>query len=226
MATTHHESTFHGRRHGPGSAGTRMTPEEFDALGPSDFVKGYNYELIRGVLVATPPVSAAEVDPNDELGYLLRAYRETHEKGAALDATLPERHVAGTPNRRRCDRAVWAGLGRQPDLVRDVPTIVIEFVSPSRRDVMRDYEEKRDECLSAGVVEHWVIDRFRRTMTVYRKSRIGHTFQIVTEAQNYETALLPGFVLPLARLLARADRWKKTRPRPNLEPPAGGTTND
>ena len=119
--------------------------------------------------------------------------------------------------------AVWTGLGRLPDTDRDTPTILVEFVSKARRDVLRDYEWKRDEYLAAGVREYWVIDRFRRVMTVYRPGAFGPTHQIVTEPQTYETELLPGFVLPLARLLARADQWNRPRPKRTRKPPAGET---
>ena len=187
-----------------------MTVAEFDALPPSRFVKGYRYEVIHGVLVVTPPVSIEEADPNDDLGYLLRTYQETNPQGKALDLTAPERTVPRNPNRRRCDRAVWAGLGYFPDVDRDVPAIVIEFVSSGRRDALRDYEEKHNEYLAAGVKEYWIIDRFRRIMTVYRKGLAGPTYEIVTETQSYQTGLLPGFVLPLSRLLAKADDGTRT----------------
>ncbi len=207
-------------RFGPGSAGMLMTPEQFDATPPSEWVKHYRYELLHGVLVVSPPPGAGERDPNDELGYLLRAYGENHPQGATLDATLPEQTLPFGAERRRADRTVWAGLGRIPDTERDVPTILIEFVSKRRRDALRDYEQKRDEYLAAGVKESWVIDRFRRIMTVYRQGNVGPTHEIISETQSYETALLPGFALPLARLLSRADQWKKTRPR--TPPPAEG----
>jgi Uma2 family endonuclease len=204
-----------------------MSPEEFDAIEPTGFEGGYRYEVINGVLVVTPPVGAAEADPNDELGFLLRTYRGSHPQGQALDATMPERTVPGTPHRRRCDRAVWAGLGRLPETSCDVPAIVIEFVSVSRSDALRDYEQKRDEYLEAGVKEYWIIDRFRRIMTVYRPGLMGPTYQVVAESQTYRTDLLPGFELPLARLLGRADLWirqrKRTAPKPSEPKPAGET---
>lgn len=217
-------------RFGPYSAGNRMTAEEFDALPTSRFVKGYRYEVINGVLIVTPPVNIGEADLNDELGHLLRTYRETSPQGKALDRTAPERYVPGTPNRRRCDRAVWAGLGRVPDVDRDVPVIAVEFVSSAKRDSLRDYEAKRDEYLAAGVQEYWIIDRFRRIMTVYRKGLAGPTYEIVTETQSYRTELLPGFVLPLSGLLAKADDWTRARldrrnskDKPTPTPPSGGT---
>jgi Uma2 family endonuclease len=220
MATTRHNPVFARLRIGPRSAGMLMTPEEFDATPESAWDDRYRYELINGVLVVTPVPANAAVDPNEELGYLLRSYQEHHPLGASLDATLPERHVP-TTNRRRADRVIWAGLGRIPDPEVEVPTIVIEFVSASRRDHRRDHEAKRAEYLGVGVREYWIIDRFQRKMTVCGNRPDGIVEVIVPESGTYETDLLPGFVLPLARLLARADRWpaKKRRKR---RPPAPG----
>ncbi len=158
-----------------------MSPEEFDTRPAWHWDDRYRYELINGVLVVTPPVADAEADPNDELGYLLRVYRETHPNGASLDATMPERTVPTTAKRRRCDRALWVGLGRVPDTRVDVPAIVVEFVSQSRLDALRDYEQKRDEYLRAGVKEHCIIDRFWRIMTVYRQGTFGPTHEIIHE---------------------------------------------
>lgn len=203
-------------RLGPRSAGLPMTPAEFDALPVSAFVDHLRYELIRGVLVVTPPPDIAERDPNEELGHLLRLYCENHPQGSSLDVSVSEHTVPTTENRRRCDRAIWAGLGRMPDVETDVPTIVVEFVSRSRRDAQRDYEEKLREYLAAGAREYWIIDRFRRIMTVHRNGPEGVVTQTIRESETYQTAPLPGFQLPLARLLATADRWtpKKRRRRP------------
>lgn len=180
-------------------AGMLLTPEEFDAV--SDWDEDYRYELIHGVLVVTPPPLDAEVDPNDELGHWLRKYQQEHPQGAALDLTLPERTVR-TPTSRRCaDRVAWAGQGRRPDTRREVPTIVSEFVSQGRRDHQRDYVEKRQEYRDAGVQEYWIMDRFRRILTVVRPQSEA----VITEVETYRPALLPGFELPFGRLLALAD---------------------
>lgn len=199
-------------RFGPRSAGITMTAEDFDAIPPGSCARGYRYELINGVFVVSPAVSIEEGDPNDELGHMLRQHQETHPEGSAIDATVPERDVSAMGQRRRCDRAIWVGLGRLPDVKTDVPAIVVEFVSADRRDILRDYEQKRDEYLAAGVKEYWIIDRFRRIMTVYRPGRLGPKHQIVAESATYTTKLLPGFDLPLARLLERADRWNRKKP--------------
>ena len=184
------------------SNGMLLTPEEFDAV--VDYDETYAYELIRGVVIVNPIPSEAESDPNEELGRLLRNYQESHAS-ATLDKTLSERYVRTPDSRRRADRVIWAGLGRVPDPRRDVPTIAVEFVSKRRRDQRRDYEEKRREYLAIGVAEYWIIDRFRRTMTIYRP---GLTEKVVRENGTYRTEVLPGFELELARPFAVADEWR------------------
>lgn len=202
------------RRIGPRSSGLSMTPAEFDRARVAERHRFYRFELIRGVLIVTPPPGNAEIDPNQELGYLLLLHRDSPTQVSRLDLTLPEQTLFVGENRRRCDRALWIGLGRTPDTEADFPTIIVEFVSGSRRDCI----EKLGDYLAAGVREYWIIDRFRRIMTVYRG---GTPEPIVIPADGtYRTQLLPGFDLPLHRLLARADLWPaKTRPR---RPPAAG----
>ena len=86
-----------------------------------------------------------------------------------------------------------------------------------KRNWLRDYEEKRREYLALGVAEYWVIDRFRRTMTVYRNPPRVPAEQVVAENEVYRTDLLPGFELPLAQILAVADDWK-TRKEAEVSP--------
>ncbi len=189
---------------GPDDNGLLMTPEEFDEI--TDFDEGYQYELIRGVLVVNPPAGVGERDPNEELGHLLRTYQEAHP--GVIDATVYEQYVRTLESRRLADRVIWIGLGRIPNPRQDVPTIVVEFVSKRRRDRLRDYVDKRDEYLAIGVTEYWVIDRYRRTMTVFRPEQRKSEPHVLAEDAIYQTPLLPGFELPLGRLLGRADRWQ------------------
>lgn len=187
---------------GPESNGMLMTPEEFDAV--EDAERGYRYELIRGVVIVTPPADEGQRGPNEELGRLLLNYRDGHPLGAALDDTLPENYVRVEDDWRIADRVIWCGLGRRPDARTDAPTIAVEFVSAGTRNRRRDYVEKRRQYLRRGVKEYWIIDRFRRRMTVVFAD---DSERFVEEADTYSTPLLPGFELPLARLLAVADRW-------------------
>lgn len=190
-------------RLGAESNGLILSPAEFDSIEDRD--EHFTYELIRGVVVVTPIPFEAEGDPNEELGRWLRNYKADDPRGGVLDRTLSERYVfLPDGSRRKANRLIWCGLGRLPKPKTDVAAIVAEFVSRRRRDWRRDYSEKRREYLAIGVREYWVIDRFRRTMTV---SFLDGTERLVTERDIYETPLLPGFQLPLQRLLAIADEW-------------------
>jgi Uma2 family endonuclease len=195
---------------GPESNGVTMTPRQFDR---AEFVEGWRYELINGVLIVTPPPLPNERDPNEELGYLFRVYRNTHLQGGAV-RTMPEHTVRTGANRRRADRVIWIGLRRVPT-ANDPPNIIAEFVSKGRRNWRRDYEAKRDEYMAIGVNQYWVIDRFERTVTVFYLKGGKTRKHVFREDQTFKTDLLPGFELPLARLFSLADQW------PEEESPEG-----
>ena len=199
-------------RVGPESAGILMTPEEFDAV--TEFVEPFNYELIHGVLVVTPMSSRSERSPNELLGIWLYLDQQ-QPSGACLVDTLYEDYVATRGNRRRADRVIWAArAGFRPDPSRDVPTIVVEFVSSGKAAFLRDFIEKRDEYLQAGVVEYWVVDRFRRTLTIFTREPGVPGERVIHEDEVYRPAVLPGFELPLKELLIAADKWDAANPSP------------
>ncbi|HEY3965397.1 MAG TPA: Uma2 family endonuclease [Planctomycetaceae bacterium] len=189
-----------GRRHN----GMRMTPEEFDAISECDEL--YSYELINGVLIVSPFASRHERGLNDALSQMLRNYADLHP---GVLETVFEEYIRVKNGRRRADRVIWVGMGHPPDPERDVPTIVIEFVSQRRRDWIRDYIEKKEEYLSLGVVEYWVISRFDRTLTVFTSGKTGIEERVVTEHEIFNTSLLPGFDLPLDKLLPSQEQRKQ-----------------
>jgi Uma2 family endonuclease len=182
--------------------GIRMTPEEFDAV--EDFDPQFRYELVEGIVIVSPAPDISERSPNDELGYLLRRYQNEHPQGRVIDDTAFEQYIRVQNGRRLADRPIWTGLGRKPDVKTDMPTVAVEFVGKRRRDWRRDHVDKRHEYAAAGVDEYWVIDRFRRIMTVC----CGESEVIVIESgATYTTHRLPGFELPLDRLLAASDPY-------------------
>lgn len=195
--------------YGPRDAGIPMTLDEFDA---AEFELGWRYEIIRGVLIVSPSPLEEERDANEELGHMLRNYRETHPQGRALDLTLPEHNLRTHTQNRRCDRVIWAGLARRPrtrdeHTERDVPTITVEFPSARPADQRRDYDEKQQEYRDLGVREYWLIDRFSRRMTAFHWRGQRWVKRTLGEKDVYRTPLLPGFELPLARLFERMDEY-------------------
>ncbi len=70
---------------GPRDAGRPMTLDEFEE---AEYELGHRYELIHGVLVVTPSPLEEERDANEELGYSLRYYRDTHPEGNRRNSLL------------------------------------------------------------------------------------------------------------------------------------------
>jgi Uma2 family endonuclease len=192
---------------GPTSSGLSMSREEFEAIEYDDCEPGYRYELINGVVVVSPPPGDAGQGPNELLGHWLWDYQQRHPNGKILDISMMERAVRTKVGIRVVDRAIWLGFGRVIQSKRDLPTIIVEFVSAGKRAWVRDYEEKRVEYQALGAKEYWVIDRFRRTMTVYYQAPVDPAERVVNENEIYTTPLLPGFELPLKQLLQLADQY-------------------
>src|SRR5206468_4647584 len=63
------------------------------------------------------------------------------------------------------------------------------FVSEGRRNWLRDYETKRDEYETCGVLEYWVFDRFDRTLTVYKRHGNKFRKRVYRETSVYTTDL-------------------------------------
>jgi Uma2 family endonuclease len=183
-----------------------LSPEEFDAV--EDWDELFSYELIHGVVIVNPIPSEGEADPNENLGFLLRYFQATHSAGSILDLTLSERYVnLPDGSRRKPDRVIWTGLGRRPDPDRDVPSIVVEFVSKRKRDRQHDLIVKRGEYLALGVQEYWIIDRLSGELLVVTPN----AEQIVLRDQTYTSPLLPGFLMPLASLIDLSDKWRAAK---------------
>lgn len=189
------------------SAGKTMSPAEFDAIVDCDEL--YNYELVHKVVAVHELPEDAIAAANDMLGYWLRRYEDEHVSGSTLNATLFNQHLYTPDSRFLVHRVVWAGLDHWPRPRKDPPSIVVDFVSLKRPAGLDPRIEKRQEYLALGVKEYWIIDRFRRTMTVYKGGPDAPQEQVLTEKETYKTDRLPGFELPLAHLLAAADKWKE-----------------
>lgn len=176
------------------STGSLMTPEEFDA---AEFEEGWRYQLINEVLIVSPSSLPQERDPNQELRSMLRVYGHDHPQGSSLDVTLSEETVYTTPNRRRADRVIWAGLGRLPT-PDDPLTIIVEFVSEGRANRRRDYETNRAEDRALGVREDWIFDRFERTLTVVVFGPNGDQMRVLRRTRPTPRRFCPDSSFPLS----------------------------
>ncbi len=192
-------------RIGPADHGRLMRPDEFvEAEGQDERI----YELGRG------RVSVVEIPKKRHMLHVasvrdqLHAYKsanpgriEVIASGSECKIIIPtlssERHpdlaVYLTPPPEKEDEEFW---------IRWVPELVVEVVSPSSRD--RDYDQKPEEYLRAGVKEYWIIDADMRALVVLRRSRSRWIETKVTSPAIYRTRLLPGLAFSIASVFQTA----------------------
>jgi Uma2 family endonuclease len=90
---------------------------------------------------------------------------------------------------------------RRPDdtsLIDGVPVLVVEILSPN--DTLENTEEKIDSYLEAGVPLVWIINPYRRTVTVHQPGEKPVLFNSSQELSGEPH--LPGFRVPVADLFA------------------------
>jgi Uma2 family endonuclease len=136
---------------------------------------------------------------------MLRLYADRHPQGKKFLYTASEQTIRTLHSRRRADRVIWIGLGRMPRERTDTPTVAVEFVSPGRRSRVRDYTAKRAEYAEVGISEYWIIDRFRRRLTVIRMANGEQAELVFVEGDTYRTPLMPGFELSVSSLFEESD---------------------
>ncbi|MBI3268917.1 MAG: Uma2 family endonuclease [Planctomycetes bacterium] len=176
---------------GPRDHGRRMTLDEFDAV---DAAGGYVYELGRGVVTVVEVPGQRHLLQVDAARRQFDGYREQHPGRIHVVAGSGECKVlvAGLESERHPDLAIYLTPPPEEDLWATwIPEIALEVVSPGSEH--RDYVEKREEYLSFGVTEYWILDFERREMLVLRRSRGQWVERRVGGSEPLRTRLLPGF---------------------------------
>lgn len=178
-----------------------MSLDEFQGVEVAD---GFHAELGRGVIVVSEVPLPWHLLIVDYLRFQLTAYRLSLPQrirciAGGGECKLPigsfesERHpdlaVYLTQPPFQDSNAVWAEW---------IPELVIEVVSPGSE--VRDYSEKRDEYLSFGVREYWVVNAERKDVLVLRRVGGRWSEQTLNVADEYAPHLLPGFKLSVASL--------------------------
>ena len=81
------------------------------------------------------------------------------------------------------------------------PDLAVEVLSPGKENEERDRETKLTLYSRRGVREYWIVDRFTRTVAIYR--RVAAELVLVatlTDADALTSPLLPGFSLAVGRI--------------------------
>jgi Uma2 family endonuclease len=79
-----------------------------------------------------------------------------------------------------------------------IPTLIVEILSPNT--TVEELNEKIDAYLAAGVPLVWIIDPYRRTVTVHRPGDEPVLFNLRQDLTG--DPHLPGFCVPVAQLFA------------------------
>lgn len=175
-------------------------------LPRDEFDNRDHYEIVDGVRVELPPMSADSQALAFRLARHLSNYGIDHNVGEAYTEMLFK--LALPVDRNRKPDAAFVSYARWPKhqplpstnawIV--MPDLCVEVVSPT--DMGDEIETKIDEYLRAGVRLVWVVYPRQERFYVYESASLVRR---LTRAETLDGGtVLPGFTLPLAELFPQA----------------------
>lgn len=178
---------------------SRLTYEDYLLL-PED---GKRHEIIDGEHWMSPSPREAHQRVFINLSWLIRGFLETAPLGvvtAALDVILSDEDIVQPDLLFVADqrRKIIKKHG-----VVGAPNLMVEILSDSTRQ--RDLSLKRKTYGRFGVEEYWVVDPGLERVEVYRlgaESAYDEPCLLSGSSATLETPLLPGLVLPLAKIFS------------------------
>jgi Uma2 family endonuclease len=195
-------------------AKTRLTFEEYVSLDAEDWLRlglpEGRCEFVNGELVELPPESG----PNDAIAnYLFHILVSLGIPATLIRAGKCEIEVplveSDDPQTRFPDLVIL-----QPEHIPLVerrllitqkmppPALVVEAVSPGKRNRDRDYERKRAQYAKRGIPEYWLVDREEQQVTVLELQ--GQQYVAVDVFRGGDRILsptIPALVLTAEQLL-------------------------
>lgn len=103
---------------------------------------------------------------------------------------------------------VWASRARLAIILargklHAAPELVVEVLSPGKKNIARDRETKLKLYARRGVDEYWIVDWPQHTIDIYRRdSDLLVLAATMRPGDTLVSALLPGFEVPIDRLFA------------------------
>jgi Uma2 family endonuclease len=152
------------------TTGKLLTAEEFEQL-PND---GKRYELIDGELREMAPTVHWHGEVEVNLGTLLNVHVRPQGLGRVSCGEVLY-IVRRNPDRVRAADIAFIRQDRVPPLearqhiLEAIPDLVVAILS--KRDTIEEISDKIDDWLEAGVQLLWIVDPFRRTVTIYQPGR-------------------------------------------------------
>ena len=188
------------------STSTLTMPEAPHLFGLATYAGDDFYEIVDGLRVEVPPMSAYAAKIASRLTFeLILAARAARAGEVVVEGLFRFSSPEDRTRNRRPDLSFvsfdrWPADKPQPQ--RDnawdvVPDLAIEVISPT--DFCEDVFAKVAEYFRAGVRLVWVLLPVERKVLVFETP---HVVRLVTDADSLDGGLVvPGFLLPLANLL-------------------------
>jgi Uma2 family endonuclease len=187
--------------------GARLFTVEDLATFPEN---GDRYEIIDGELYVSHAPHAEHQGVVDEASYALQAWRKADGLGWVVSGAgvVFSRHDGVIPDlmwfsdERLQQAMINPATGEWDGHFYAAPDLAIEVLSPGAANESRDREVKLTLYSRRGVREYWIVDRFTRTVAVYRRTTEAalDLAATLTDQDTLASPLLPGFALPVAQL--------------------------
>jgi Uma2 family endonuclease len=83
------------------------------------------------------------------------------------------------------------------------PELVVEILSPGKRNRERDQQAKLDLYSRRGVQEYWIVDYEQRQVEIYRRDEAALKLRVTLFAPDeLRSPLLPGFACSVSKLFS------------------------
>ena len=171
---------------------------------------GSRYEVIDGELhVSTAPHFEHQIIINN-VNVPLVLWCEETANGSTLcgagvifsrhDSVIPD--IMWFSDERLLAASVSPITGERDGKFHLAPDLAIEVLSPGKVNEDRDRETKLTLYSRRGVREYWIVDRFTRTVMVYRRTAAAELdlAATLTDRDMLSSPLLPGFAVPVERV--------------------------
>ena len=171
-------------------------------LAYDEYVDLDHYEIVDGVKVEMPPMSADSQALATRLAVHLSVHGAKHNLGEAYVEMLFKLSLPVDRNRKPDVAFVpyshWAKDRPLPatNAWEALPSLCVEVVSP--HDWAEDIETKLDEYLRAGVRMVWIV--YPRHQRIYVQDATGKAYLLKRNDTLDGGEVLPGFQLPLSGL--------------------------
>jgi Uma2 family endonuclease len=176
-----------------------LTAEEFEQLPDN----GKRYELIDGELREMAPTVSWHGEVETNLTTLLHTHTRAHGLGRVSCGEVLY-IVRRNPDRVRAADIAFIRQERVPSLearrhiMEVIPDLVVEILST--HDTVAEISDRVDDWMGAGVQMLWIVDPFRRTVTIYRP---GRDPVLLGEHGTLEgDPVVPGFRCSVAEIFA------------------------